>query len=112
MDDEAVSAKQLEDRSQNYSIGVSVDNKKLRAKEATIADIIQKVALWRWIYNENYEYSFQDAAAKVGVAKKSLDDYLLQINRGKKLKFDFIKHQHDKVGVLRKWCKHNCGNKE
>ena len=97
---ENVSEKPSDAVSLNHSVCVSTD-KKLRAKEATIGEIIKKVALWRWIYNKNYEFSFQDAAAKVGVAKKSLDDYLLQINHGKKLKFDFIKHQNDKVGVLR-----------
>ena len=34
-------------------------------------------------------YSLEDAAQKVGVAKKSLDDYLLQLRFGKKFGFDF-----------------------
>ena len=50
-------------------------------------------------------YSLDDAAAKVGVSKKSLDDYLLQMRFGKKYGFDFQKHKHEKVGVLRTFVK-------
>ena len=50
-------------------------------------------------------YSLEDAASKVGVSKKSLDDYLLQMRFGKKYGFDFQKHKHDKVGVLRTFVK-------
>jgi hypothetical protein len=41
----------------------------------------------------------------VGVSKKSLDDYLLQLRFGKKFGFDFQKHKDDKVGVLRTYVK-------
>jgi len=34
-------------------------------------------------------YSLEDAATKVSVSKKSLDDYLLQLRFGKKYNFDF-----------------------
>jgi hypothetical protein len=50
-------------------------------------------------------YSLEDAASKVGVSKKSLDDYLLQLRFGKKFGFDFQKHKDDKVGVLRTFVK-------
>lgn len=50
-------------------------------------------------------YSLEDAAQKVGVSKKSLDDYLLQLRFGKKFGFDFQKHKDDKVGVLRTFVK-------
>lgn len=50
-------------------------------------------------------YSLEDAAAKVGVSKKSLDDYLLQLRFGKKYGFDFQKHRNEKVGVLRGYVK-------
>jgi hypothetical protein len=54
-----------------------------RTKERSIADIIEKVSLWRKLYNGVYRdgnlvrYSLEDAAKKVSVSKKSLDDYLL-----------------------------------
>jgi hypothetical protein len=41
----------------------------------------------------------------VGVSKKSLDDYLLQLRFGKKFGFDFQKHKDDKVGTLRSMVK-------
>ena len=50
-------------------------------------------------------YSLEDAAAKVGVSKKSLDDYLLLLRFGKKYGFDFQKHRNEKVGVLRGYVK-------
>ena len=79
-----------------------------RTKERTIQEIIEKVSLWRKLYNgvnDNegnlLRYSLEDAAQKVGVSKKSLDDYLLQLRFGKKFGFDFQKHKDDKVGILR-----------
>jgi hypothetical protein len=50
-------------------------------------------------------YSLEDAATKVSVSKKSLDDYLLQLRFGKKFNFDFQKHKNDKVGTLRAFVK-------
>ena len=83
-----------------------------RTKERKICDIVESVTLWRKLYNgisDNkghlLRYSLDDAAKKVGVSKKSLDDYLLQIRLGKKYKFDFEKHKDDRVGVLRKFVK-------
>jgi hypothetical protein len=66
-----------------------------RTKERTIEEIIEKVSLWRKLYNgvirdgNLVRYSLEDAASKVGVSKKSLDDYLLQMRFGKKYNFDF-----------------------
>lgn len=82
-----------------------------RTKERSIADIIEKVSLWRKLYNGVYKegelirYSLEDAANKVGVSKKSLDDYLLQLRFGKKYGFDFQEHRDEKVGVLRTYVK-------
>lgn len=50
-------------------------------------------------------YSLEDAAQKVGISKKSLDDYLLQLRYGKKYGFDFNQHKEDKIGVLRAFVK-------
>ena len=82
-----------------------------RTKERSISDIIEKVSLWRKLYNGVYRdgnlvrYSLEDAAAKVGVSKKRLDDYLLQLRFGKKYGFDFQKNKNEKVGVLRSYVK-------
>jgi len=67
--------------------------------------------LWRRLYNgvlrdgNLVRYSLEDAATKVSVSKKSLDDYLLQLRFGKKFNFDFQKHKNDKVGTLRAFVK-------
>jgi hypothetical protein len=52
-------------------------------KERTIGYVIEKVAHWRRLYNGYYDSNFnhlrmslEKAADKVGVSKKSLDDYL------------------------------------
>lgn len=50
-------------------------------------------------------WSLEDAAAKVKVSKKSLDDYLLQLRFGKKFGFNFEKNRDSKVGVLRTFVK-------
>lgn len=67
--------------------------------------------MWRRLYNgvlrdgNLVRYSLEDAATKVSVSKKSLDDYLLQLRFGKKFNFDFQKHKNDKVGTLRAFVK-------
>ena len=69
------------------------------------------MSLWRRLYNgvlrdgNLVRYSLEDAATKVNVSKKSLDDYLLQLRFGKKYNFDFQKHKNDKVGTLRAFVK-------
>lgn len=80
-----------------------------RVKERTIKEMVGKVAEWRALYigrqNSSGEaarkYTLEEAADKVGVAKKTLDDYLLQIRAGKALGFDFNGNSGAKVGVLR-----------
>ena len=57
----------------------------------------EQLQLQRW--------SLEDAAKKVGVSKKSLDDYLLQLRFGKKYGFDFETNRNEKVGVLRSFVK-------
>lgn len=69
------------------------------------------MSLWRKLYNgvvrdgTLVRYSLEDAAVKVDVSKKSLDDYLLQLRFGKKYEFDFQKNKQEKVGVLRTYVK-------
>eukprot|EP00826_Nyctotherus_ovalis_P047295 TRINITY_DN5424_c0_g1_i10.p1 TRINITY_DN5424_c0_g1~~TRINITY_DN5424_c0_g1_i10.p1 ORF type:complete len:192 (+),score=62.32 TRINITY_DN5424_c0_g1_i10:147-722(+) len=63
-----------------------------RVKERNIREIVNKVAEWRKLYMGKADnngiikkYTLEEAAEKVGIAKKTLDDYLLQIRAGKKL---------------------------
>ena len=68
-------------------------------RERQIRFVIERVSIWRKLYTgvtlnngKTFRYSLQEAAKLVGISKKSLDDYLLQIRFGKTLKFDFVKH--------------------
>lgn len=83
-----------------------------RNKERKIGEIIEKVNDWRTLYTgtvdgsgKSVKYSLDDAAKLVGIAKKTLDDYLLQLRAGKKYGFDFQKHKDEKVGTLRSFVK-------
>ena len=83
-----------------------------RTKERKIGFIIEKVSMWRKLYNgitnsdgNTVRYSLEDAAQKVSISKKSLDDYLLQLRFGRKFGFNFNEHKDDKVGVLRAYVK-------
>jgi len=67
-------------------------------RERQIKFVIERVSIWRKLYTgvqvggQMYRYSLQEAAKLVGISKKSLDDYLLQIRFGKMMKFDFKKY--------------------
>ena len=37
----------------------------------------------------------------VGMSKKSLDDYLLQLKNARRFGFNFNEHKEDKIGLLR-----------
>lgn len=83
-----------------------------RTKERKIGYIIEKVARWRSLYNgvqnakgETIRLTLEEAALQVGISKKSLDDYLLQLRFGRKYGFNFEEHKHDKVGILRNYVK-------
>lgn len=63
--------------------------------------------MWRLLYTGFHKdgvfikMSLEDAAQKVKISKKSLDDYLMQLRSAKKHGFDFDKHIHEKIGVIR-----------
>lgn len=105
-----------------------------RTKERKIGQVIDKVLYWRKLYTgyndpntgQLIKMSLEEAANKVGISKKSLDDYLLQIRYiisleekyyvliiydrfGKKFGFNFNDHYNDRVGVLRAFVKKNKG---
>ena len=72
---------------------------------------MERVSVWRKLYtgvriektNALVRYSLQQSAKLVGISKKSLDDYLLQVRFGKTYNFDFKKHANDHIGVLRRF---------
>jgi hypothetical protein len=70
----------------------TLGNKK-RIKERYIREVIDKVNLWRNYHKEGFydrnqnrviSLSLEAAAQKVGISKKTLDDYLFQIRLEKK----------------------------
>ena len=70
--------------------------------------MIRRVAVWRRLYSGRVDekgnlvrYTLENAARKMGMSKKSLDDYLHQIRMGKRYKFEFKKNQDDLFGTLR-----------
>jgi hypothetical protein len=74
-------------------------------KEKKVGEVVEKVALWRKFYSGFYDESgnfvhkqLEVAAQHVGVAKKTLDDYLLQIRNGKKYGFNFNEKSNAKIG--------------
>ena len=83
-----------------------------RNKERKIGEVVEKVSEWRRLYTGRIDkdgkvqkLSLDDAAKEIGIAKKTLDDYLLQLRAGKKYNFDFNEHKDDKVGILRAFVK-------
>lgn len=64
-----------------------VARKTKKTRERGIGEVMEKVLEWRQLYNgykdsktgKIMKMSLEAAAAKIGISKKSLDDYLLQI---------------------------------
>ena len=73
-------------------------SKQKRTKERKIGEILDKVLQWRRLYTgvndpatgQTIKMSLEDAAQRVGISKKSLDDYLLQIRSEKILRLIVI----------------------
>ena len=84
-----------------------------RKNERTIRDTLFLVCLWRKMYNgindkkNGYvvRFTYLDGAEKLGIKKKSLDDYLGQIKQGYQNGFDFRANGHKGIGVLRQFNK-------
>ena len=91
----------------------------VQKKERIIGHVLERVTKWRDIVRESKHrreldpdcpeerQTLEEAANAVGVAKKSLDDYLLMIRFGKKFGFNFEAHRNERVGVLRSYVKAN-----
>ena len=99
-----------EDKSENTS--PELELKARRAKERKIGSVVKKVYMWRRLYTgfvddqgRTIKLTLEEAAKKVGISKKSLDDYLIQLRNGRSLGFNFNEHQNEKIGVLRSFVK-------
>jgi len=95
------------------SLSPNEKGKRKRHKERKIGEVLDLVLKWRKLYagtknprtGQIEKLSLEEAAKRVGVAKKSLDDYLLQIRSAKKMGFNFQEHSNERVGVLRSFVK-------
>jgi len=83
-----------------------------RTKDRKICYIIEKVALWRNLYNgtvlvqgDRNKLTLEEASMHIGISKKSLDDYLLQLRFGRRHGFNFRAHNTERVGLLRSYVK-------
>ena len=84
-------------------------SKTKRIRERYITEAVQAVAVWRRLHtgviSEDgttlIQYTLRNAALKVGISKKTLDDYLRLITLGHQYGFQFSTRKNDKVGQLR-----------
>lgn len=89
--------------------------RRTRHKERKIGEVLELVLKWRKLYagcrdpvtGLIMKLSLEEAAKKLGVAKKSLDDYLLQIRHANLYGFDFQLNNEERIGVLRAFVKKN-----
>ena len=51
------------------------------------------------------KYTLDQAANIIGISRKTLDDYYLQLRRAEELGFNFEENKNKKMGVLRKFVK-------
>eukprot|EP00825_Cyclidium_porcatum_P049082 TRINITY_DN8403_c0_g1_i2.p1 TRINITY_DN8403_c0_g1~~TRINITY_DN8403_c0_g1_i2.p1 ORF type:complete len:187 (-),score=46.16 TRINITY_DN8403_c0_g1_i2:165-725(-) len=72
-----------------------------RIKERVIGEVMEKVAEWRKLHEEGEMLNLDKAAEIIGISRKTLDDYNLQMRRADKMGFDFNAHKNSKMGVLR-----------
>ncbi|CAD8161056.1 unnamed protein product [Paramecium pentaurelia] len=93
--------------------------KNQKTKQRTLSQVVERVALWRRLYTGFYDQnktfvqmSLDKAAEKVGISKKTLDDYLLQIRYGKRYGFDFKKNSDEGISKLRQFVKSKKENKK
>ena len=54
----------------------------------------------------------EEAAKNIGISKKSLDDYFLQLRNGHLNGFNFNEHKNDKIGILRSFNKQKSKQKK
>jgi len=85
----------------------------LRHGERLIGEVLELVQTWRAYYdgfmdtesNTFIKLTLNEAASKLEVSRKSLDDYYNMINKAKRFGFDFDKHYNTRFGILRAYVK-------
>lgn len=77
--------------------------------------MIEKVLRWRELYagiGVREKVPLEDGARTVNISKKTLDDYLSQIKKGKRYGFNFNEHKNEKIGILREFIRKAEKNKK
>lgn len=75
--------------------------KKQKEPERVIRSVLENVKLWRHLHTRNKKVSLTEAAKLIGISKKTLDDYFLQLRLGELYGFDFKNNLDEKIGVVR-----------
>ena len=90
----------------------------INKRKRKIGEIVKNVYAQRMLFNGYYneegtkvKYDLENASQKIGIAKKTLDDYLKQIREAREHGFDFNKYKDEPIAYLRKFNKDN-KNKE
>lgn len=97
------SSKPTSEFDEDFKDLVEKQNTPRRIKERMIEDAVYLVLRWRQLSENKSDkkVTLKEGADIIGVAKKSLDDYLLQLRLGRKYGFDFNKYGNSKIGILR-----------
>lgn len=66
---------------------------------------MEKVTEWRKLHEEGDKLNLDKAAEIIGISRKTLDDYNLQMRRAEEMGFDLQEHKNSKMGQLRKFVK-------
>ena len=87
-------------------------NTEVNKRTRKIGEIVKNVYAQRMLFNGFYndegvkeKYDLQAASDKIGIPKKTLDDYLKQIRTAREFGFNFNKNKNEPISVLRKFNK-------
>ena len=86
----------------------NIKNNELNKRTRKIGEVVKIVysqrKFFNGYYNDNGEktkYNLEEASKKVGIKRKTLDDYLKQLRKARLLGFDFNKNKDESISFLR-----------
>ena len=99
---------------ENSSISNQEKNKELNKRTRTIGEVVKIVYAQRKFFNgyyndegENIKFNLDAASKKVNIKRKTLDDYLKQLRKGREKGFDFNKNKNKPISNLRRFNEEN-----
>lgn len=69
-------------------------------RERSLFEMLELLNEWRDL-KATQGFSLESASIELGVARKSLDDYMRIVNHAKKMNFNFVKHINDHFNLVR-----------